>query len=393
VLQRARGDQRRRVLAVIASSSLGGAEQVLLSLLQGIDRDRFAVWVACHGDGPMLEAYRRHAAGVWTLDLLDVFDARTVARLARLMARLRCDVVHTHLWTADVLGGLAAARARVPARVATVHGEYFRAADVAGIRRVRRRALSAGYRAVYRLFPRVIAVADSVRRDLVTRPGLRVRPDQVVVIHNGVGPLPALPAPPSGEDAARGTPPRAPTVLVAANFYPIKGHRDLVEAMPRVLQRCPNVQFVLAGDGPTLPAIRRAVEARGLGASVRFAGAVPDARGLLAQSDALVVPSRSEGLPLAVLEALALGKPVVATRVGGIPEIVTDGATGLLVPPEDPGAMAEALVRLLAEPALARALGAAGREVAGTRFAAAAMVRRTERVYLELAGGRRPARG
>jgi glycosyltransferase involved in cell wall biosynthesis len=374
-----------RVLALIASSDVGGAEQVFLSGLERMDRERFVVWAACHGQGPMLEAYGRHVEAVRSFDLVNVFDASTVRRLAAWMAAIRCDIVHTHLWTADVLGGLAAARAQVPVRVTTIHGEYFRAADVSGPHRARRLGFSAVYRGVYAWFQRVIAVSQSVRDDLVGRFGLRVPSHKITVIRNGLS-LDRGDAGPTSPSLSRfGLRTSGPLILVVANFFPIKGHHWVLEALPALRARSPSVQVLLIGEGPTEAEIRRAVVQRGLDSWVHFGGAQPDARALMTQSSVVLVPSLSEGLPLVVLEALATGTPVVATRVGGIPEIIRDGESGLLVPPRDPAALTAALARILMDRPLAARLGAAGRQVVRERFDAADMVRRTEAVYLQLA--------
>jgi len=332
-----------------------------------------------------MDEYRHHASGVWAFDLLNVFNLRTVITLARLMRRLQCQIVHTHLWTADVLGSLAAALARVPVSVSTVHGEYFRVIQEHRLRRARKLALSRTYRAVYHLFDGVIAVSPSVAEDLVHRAGLRIDPGRVTTIQNGIDFSFALRPSSAADRQSLGIAPTARVVVTVANFVPIKGHRWLVEAMPRIVQRYPEAMFVLAGAGEELPTIRRLVEAHGLDRHVRFAGARLDAPELMAMSDVVVVPSLSEGSPLVVLEALALARPVVATRVGGIPQIIEDGQAGLLVPPGDPVALADAILTLLSHPALARRLGKAGRESVLARYSAETMVRQTERLYLDLA--------
>lgn len=376
---------RLRVLAVIASSELGGAERSFVSLIKGLDRDRFEVWVACHSGGPMVEEYRQHASGVYVVDLLNIFNPGSVIALARLMRQLRCQIVHSRLWTADVLGGLAAAFARVPIRVSTVGGQYFQAVEEQGFRRARKAALSRTYRSVYGLFDRIVAVSRSLAEDLVHRPGFRVDPGKVAVIRNGID-LPCIPRSSAGvHRETLGLSPTAQVVVTVANFFSIKGHRWLVEAMPRIVQRYPEAMFVLAGDGNILPAIRRMVGDYGLGRYVRFVGPQLEPLELIALSDVVVVPSVSEGLPRVVLEALALGKPVVATRVGGIPEIIEDGETGLLVMPRDPESLADAILAVLSDSALAKILGENGREVVRARFSADTMVRQTEQLYLDLA--------
>jgi glycosyltransferase involved in cell wall biosynthesis len=178
-------------------------------------------------------------------------------------------------------------------------------------------------------------------------------------------------------------------LVTVANFVPMKGHRWLIDAMPAVLARNPHATLILAGSGPGLAAARERVAAAGLAARVRILGPRADSVDLLALSDVVVLPSvAAEGLPIVLLEALALGKPVVATRVGGIPEVIQDGETGLLVPPGDPPALADAISALLADPTRAAAMAARGRAAVRARLTADAMVRQIERLYVELAAAK-----
>ncbi len=382
------GGRRLRLLAVIASSELGGAERVLASLLKGFDQRRFELFVACQGEGPMLDEYRRHATDVRVMDLVKIRDPASVVAAARVMRRLRCEIVHTHLWTADVIGGLAAALARVPIRVATVHGAYFQVVDERGARRARKTALSATYRATYRLFDRVIAVSQHTADDLVARAGLRVDARRLTVVRNGMDlervPISGLPV----DRSALGVSATGPVVATVANFVPVKGHRWLVEAMPRVLRQFPETTLLLAGGGAGLSTLHRLVAAANLTRHVRFLGPRRDAFELLAASDVVVIPSILEGGSIVMLEALALARPVVATRVGGLPEVIQDGVNGLLVPARNAPALADAICAMLANPARARAMGEAGREVVRSRCSLEDMVRQTEQVYLDLAVGK-----
>ena len=374
-----------RVAHVIASSSYGGAEQALVTLLGALDPRRYTCWVVCPPGGPLCAAYARHANGLLPLPL-GTRDAASWPRLVAWLRALRPDVVHTHLWTADLWGGLAAALAGVPARVATVHGEYFRADAVAGLVRARRHALARTYRAVYALHHRVIAVSRAVAHDLRQRPGVPVAPSRLRVVPNGLD-LARVEAIQPLSRAALGVPPGAPLIACVGNLFPIKGQRWLIEALTLLRQHLPAAHLLLVGDGPDRAALEQLAAARGQQPYVHFLGARADAPAILAASDMVAVPSLAEGLPLAPLEALALGRPVVATRVGGLPEIITHGTTGLLVPPAAPEALASALLTLLTQPAYAVALAERGRAWARERFTPAAMAAGVTRVYAELTTG------
>ena len=379
--------ERIRLFSVIAASGAGGAEQVLATLLQRLDRRRFEVTVACHGRGSMFEAYCRDAARVFSCNLVDLSRVSTVSRLAALMRESHCDIVHTHLWTADVLGGLAARLAGVRRVVSSVAGSYFLPIDVSGVKRVRRLALSRVFRAIYLGCDRVIAPSEYVANDLLNRSGIRVQGCRLVVIQNGVDvdELERIERHASGGSSDRWGSGR-PLVSVVANFFPIKGHQYLIRAIPEIVQAYPKARFVLAGEGESRSTAERLVEQLGVGDRVTFTGEISDSLELMRVSDLVVLPSVSEGLPITLIEAMALARPVVTTDVGGIPEVVEDGVTARVVPSRNPAALAGAVLELLDAPERAKQLGATASSVARERFSANKMARRTEELYVELHG-------
>ena len=380
--------ERIRIFAVIAASGAGGAEQVFATLLQRLNPERFEVTVACHGEGSMLETYRRNAVGVSSFDLVDLRRVTTITKLAAMMRESRSDVVHTHLWTADVLGGVAARLARIPRVVSSVHGAYFLPIGVTGVRRMRRLAFSRIYRLIYLRCDRVIAVSRYVADDLATRPGVRVAHDRIRVVENGVD----IDDPDRMIATGMGSSDRwgsgSPRIAVVANFFPYKGHRYLIQAIPAVLTEFPRARFVLAGEGESRPSMTALAEQLGVAERVTFTGEISDALDLIRKSDLFVLPSvSSEGLPITLVEAMALGRPVVTTRAAGIPEIAEDGVTARVVEPRDASALSSAIVSVLKDRHFAGRIAAQARVVARERFSADRMARRTEELYLELHGG------
>jgi glycosyltransferase involved in cell wall biosynthesis len=359
--------ERPRVLLVITLAETGGAQRYVASLLPALAQDLDVV-VAAHGDGYLAEASRR--AGVRYVPLRHVRrpvdpvqDLLGLIELFRLFRRERPAVVHANSSKAGILGRLAAVAARVPARLFTVHGWAFRA---------HRGAAARAYLWADRLMSPLTTMTICVARG-DRDAGLRARTcraGRTVVIHNGV----ELDRPRRESGAAA----RPFTVLSVGRLRPPKDFGTLIRAMA-ALERG-SVRLRIAGDGPERAALASEVARLGLDGDVELLGARTDVDELLADADLFVLASESEGLPMSVLEAMAAGLPVVASAVGGVPELVREGETGTLVPPGDSAALAIAIRRIAADPELRDRLGAAGRRRAEREFSLA----RFQRDHLEL---------
>lgn len=363
-----------RLLMAVSSTQMGGAERYVAGLAEGLASRGVEVDMVFQGAGPMAAEYRRAARRAWTLDLSRPYDPRVVTALSALVRESGAELVHTNLWNADVLGGLAARRAGRPA-LSTVHGAYHLADGRPGLRSLRRKVLSRTYRSVYRCFEKVIAASEYVRADLSTRAGVRVGREKVEVIRIG---LDLRGVPPPGRRAQG---PGGPRLVCVANLFPVKGQEWLVRALPSVRSRLPGCRLALAGDGPDRAFLGRLAARLGVGGLVSFLGSVRDPFPLMAESDIFVMPSVSEGFGLGILEAWAMGLPVVASRAGAIPELVEDGRDGLLVPPKDPAALADAIVRLATDRDLAGRLVERGRRAGLTRYSPGPMVEKTLELY------------
>jgi glycosyltransferase involved in cell wall biosynthesis len=356
--------RRPRILILVTLAETGGAQTYVATLLPGL-AGRFDVIVAAHGDGPLREAAR--AAGARFVPLRHVRrplhplrDLLGLLELVVLMRRAAPDIVHANSSKAGVLGRLAAAAAGVPIRIFTVHGWAFSASS--GL-------VSLLYRWADRLMAPLttltICVAERERTS-----GLAARTciaERTVVIPNAVD-VDGIP------QARRDG--RLPLVVAVGRLAEPKDALTLVRALAAVPGRA--FTALLVGDGPDRPSVEAEVRRLGLQDAVTLAGTRDDVPELLARADVFALSSRSEGAPLSILEAMAAGLPVVSSRVGGVPELVVDGETGLLVQPGDPAAMADALGRLVADADLRSRLGAAGRERAQRYFD----VRRQRRDHL-----------
>jgi len=279
------------------------------------------------------------------------------------------DVFHVHVGTGreDFDGARTARAAGVPAIVQTQHQPWLMSSPV------KQAAFFRGQREVDHL----IAVSQAQR---ATYERIGVPADRLSTVPNGIGARGAR----SDRRAARtalGLDPHQPVVMTVGRLAPMKGHHHLLESVPDLLARFPGLTVLVVGEGHLHRQLAEQADALGIGGCVRLLGHRPDARVLLDAADVFVLPSLHEGMPLAALEAMEAGLPVVATRVIGSSEVVVDGVTGLLVPAGDAPALGAALAQLLADPALRTRLGRAGRHRYLDQFTRQRMAEQTRAVY------------
>ena len=371
-----------RLMVIITQSELGGAQKYVHTLATRLPGERFAIQVVCGPGGPLIEQLRAAGIAVHIVpSLVREIDPRQDWRAFRQLCRLIRDwhpqIVHTNSSKAGLLGRAAAWVCRTPAIIYTAHG--FVLSEPLG---TSTRALYWGAEKVGALVgDRTIAVSECDRR-LAMRYRLTTA-KKIATIPNGIDPWSEPQSQQVGAEAraAVGLPAAGPLIGTVANFYPTKGLRYFIEACALVRERRPDAHFVLIGDGEEAPTLRDLTDRRGLGSAVAFLGRRADAARLMGLFDIFVMSSIKEGLPFALLEAMRLGRPIVATRVGGIPETLGAGADRSLVPPGDPVALAGAILTLLEDPATARAVGAAARQRVEAEFSSARMVTATANLY------------
>ncbi|MGB9662819.1 MAG: glycosyltransferase [Moorellaceae bacterium] len=360
-----------RVLHIIPNFGPGGAERLVVDLMEATDKERFEVAaVSLYPEsGTILEkVIKEKGLQVYFLNKHRGLDLRMIPRLYRLFHTFRPDVVHTHLYVLRY-ALLPSLLCRVPVRVHTVHNVAQKEVDRVG-KLVHWIAFRLG-----NVVPVSISreVANTVRavygRDIHTP-----------VIYNGIPTARFITN--AGQDNTKKG--RDVVLLHIGRFAPQKNHLLLIEAFALAVKEHPTMQLWLIGDGPLRPAVEKTVVEMGLEGTVLFLGIRDDVPKLLADSDVFILPSDWEGVPLTVLEAMAAGKPVVATAVGGVPELVEDGVTGILVPPRNPEALAQGILRLAKDPHLRQRMGKAARERALERFDIARTAREYEALYLRL---------
>jgi len=372
-----------RVLHILSGCTIGGCEQHVLALLSRLDRARFEPWLACFEAEPdeatpMLPMFK--AAGVRCIDLKATrrTDPAALWRLGRLLRRGQFDIVHAHSFRAELAAVLwSKAFGMAPRVVRTVHNieEFHASPKYAALASLSARGLD-----------RVIAISDAVKEYLTREAG--VPADTIDRIYYGIDASPFNPELPPPSRRPDGDPLKRPTVGMVARLAPQKGHRVLFDALPTIYAALPDVHVRLVGheELSTAAELRQAARERGVDHLVTFEGFRADIPQVMADLDVFVLPSLWEGFGLVLVEAMAAGRPVVASAVGPIPEIVLDGVTGLLVPPGDSAALAEAVIRLLQETELASAYGRAGRARVERDLRVGTMVARTAALYDELLG-------
>jgi glycosyltransferase involved in cell wall biosynthesis len=353
----------------------GGAEQALLTLIAGLNRAEWRPVLIYHpsaGVTPLIEGAADLDVELWPVPSMPAgrVGASRVLRFVREVRARRPDVFHAHLtWPLACKFGLVGAiLAHVPAIVATVQLFLDFPVDL---------SILAQQRLIAARVDRYVAVSHDTAQQLIRK--LHWPSNKVQVIHNSVTYDPISHQSNRARHAQQGGHNR-PVALTVARLDEQKGHRYLLEAAAQM----PDVQFVLAGDGPLRSSLETQVEALGLADRVNFLGYRTDIRDLLASCDVFVLPSLYEGLPLSILEAMAAGKPVIATQVGGTAEVVLAGETGLLVPPSDSIALAKAIRSVVDDRALAQRLGSAGQVRVEHEFSTAVMLRQVISLYTEL---------
>jgi len=357
------------VLHVIETGGPGGAERMLVHLASGL-RNGYRAEAALIRDTSLGTTLRECGIPVTMLRHKVHGFSDTVWDLVRLIRRRSVAIIHGHEFFMNVVGLVASEITGVPL-VATVHGKNYYAD------RVRRRL---AYRAVGRWAARLVTVSENTKRFLAERVG--ISPARIHVIPNGVpiDPDDSLSRAPSPLRAALGLGEQR-VVCTVGSLYAVKGHRYLLDAARDVLRRWPSTVFLIIGRGGLRAELEAQAERLGIERHVRFLGHRDDVRQLLAVCDVFVLPSLSEGMPLALLEAMAAGVPVVATRVGGVEEVIEHGTNGLLVPPGDSRVITECVVSLFDDPLTARGIGASASDTVRGRFSLTRMVDAYEQLY------------
>ena len=352
------------IVFLLTSFDIGGTERQMVELMRRLDRSLFTVHVACfHRRGPLESRAVEGAASVATFPLRAFHHPSTAGQFvafARWCRRIGARIVHTCELYSNIFGLPAAAFAGVDVRIG--NRRELRTPDKSAAQLA---CQGFAYKTAHIVVANSTAAAEQLRSEGV--PAHKIR-----MIPNGVDVRAFEPVSPRA---------RIRRIVTVANLRPEKGHDTLLAALTRIAERQPDAELAIVGDGPLRGALADDVATRGLGSRVSFLGQRSDIPALLGASDVFVLASRSEASPNGVIEAMAAGLPVVSTRVGGVPELIDSGVNGLLVDPDDPVALGNAVLELMDRPDFASRLGRAARDTAEARFSFDRMIAGFEHLY------------
>ena len=368
---------RAKVVHIVEDLKVGGLEKIIAGIATGVDPRKFEVEIWCLANGGQVADWLQQM-GV----TVHIFNWRTyhnplnILRLSRHLRKSRVDIVHTHAYFGSTFGRIAALAAGITRLLAHVHTSH---CDFSRRHLLIEKGLSYATQ-------KIICVSDAVRDYVENCEG--ISPEKTCVVYN----VPlwlfenGSARPPSRH--LLGFSEQDCVIVSVGSLVENKGHRVVIEALRRLRPAHPQLKLLILGDGPLRSELERRVQCYQLASAVVFAGVVSDPRPFLALSDIFVLPTiQREGLSLSILEAMDQGLPVVASRIGGIPEAVEHNRSGLLVPPKDSLALSAAIARLASDGSERRAMGAEGRRLVARRFRRDRMIAQIESLYDALLDG------
>jgi glycosyltransferase involved in cell wall biosynthesis len=371
-------EDKVNVMNVVASTAMGGADRVVLSLASAIDRDRlncrFCVFVNFRrGQNDLYEMIRQGANDVVAIEIGKNDELRQLWQFVNVVRTNRIHVLHTHGYRSDILGLLVAKILGIPI-VSTVHGWTSATEQLRRYEMWQRHAL--------KYFDVVIAVSEDIRQILIAH---GVAPQRVVKLHNAIN-VDAYSGGHGGRDFRQeiGIGPHARLVGAVGRLSVEKGLEYLLKACAQLIAKNRLVKLLVVGDGPQRQELEALAKSLGISEDVIFCGHRSDVHRIYPALDVYAIPSLTEGMPIALLEAMVFGRSVVASRVGGIPEVVQDGVTGFLVPPRDVDQLAEKMWDILQSPNIAADMGRRAKKCVESLFDVREWIKKIEGIYLGL---------
>jgi N-acetyl-alpha-D-glucosaminyl L-malate synthase BshA len=364
----------RRILHLHNTSSIGGAEQMFINLADFVKPDKFKSYVGVLREGELTSELRKRGIKfLWLGESTQTYDYKFLKNIIQLIKLNRIDLIHSHTWGTDFYGYWASKILGIP-MISTIHNRYY-------IFEKWSRRFS--YKVFISQIKKIVAVSKDIQ-DLL-REELKLPPQKVKLVYNGIDTH-------KFEDKKDLEPLRKELNLLkeelvlgnVGNLREVKDHHTLILSFLKVATLFPRSKLLIVGEGDLKSSLLELCEKLGIGNKVLFLGHRDDVNLLLALMDIFILSSNSEGCSISILEAMASGKPVIATRVGGNPELVLEGKTGFLVPPAEPEKLAEKIIFLLKNEDLKVEMGKEGRKRAKEKFSLEVMIKNYEELYSQV---------
>ena len=369
--------EKINILHIYQNSKIGGVQQQLLSLLKAYNRDVFNPIFCCLGPKDAISE-EIEKVGVEIIALsrsrYHRFSLAIVRDLYRLMKQKNIHIVRTHRYRANLYGRLAAWLSGVSVTIISLHDNYNK--DMRLERRIANKILS-------KFTDKMIAVSESIKRDIIKYDG--IYPSKILVIPNGIDTERFKPEGIFADLRKEFSIQERDTVIgFIGRIVPAKGLEYLIDAFSYLKEDFKNIKLLIIGEGNLVERLREQAKEKKLDDSIIFPGGRRDIPDILACINIFVMPSIAEGLPNALLEAMAMGKPIVATMIGGIPEVIKNGFNGLLVPPRDPASLATAIKELIGNGQLSARMGQAARDLVMNKYSIRETAQKWESLYLSI---------
>ncbi len=354
-----------KILYVITSSNVGGTEKALFEVLKRIDRDKFSVYVCCiKKPGLFGKSFEAYSKGFYSMGLSESGGIKAILsfipaliKLIFLICRIKPDIVHSFLFRANIMSRLAAKAGRVPVVISSI-----RVAEKERYKYFIEKLSSS-------LVTKYVTVTNALKNEMAEKSG--ISEEKIITVYNGID---------IAENIKTSLPERIKSIAMIGRLHEQKGHIILFKAMQRVLKHHPEATVFLWGNGQKKKILENYLQQEGLSENILFKGVSDNADNMFSGIGMVVLPSLWEGFPNVLLEAMVYQKPVVASNIPGIDEIIVHGETGLLTPPGDETALADTMLFLINNPVKAREMAVAGRKRA-EMFSIDKTVKETEQLY------------
>jgi len=337
---------------------------VIANIAEGLDREKFevSVWCVARG-GEIADELREKGINVRILSIFSYHNPINILKLAFLLKKAAPDIVHTHGYFASVIGRIAAKIVRISGVIYHIHTSFYENIRKKNI--LMENLLS-------RITDKIVFVSQAAKDSYL--PYLKVKENKTLLISNGA----------SDTNLRANLKKLNFKVATVASLTPHKGHRYLIEAAKIILNKMPQFEFFIIGKGPLSEDLRNQVSSLRIKSSVKFLGQRMNIYRLLSKMNLFVLPSLREGLPLAAIEAMAVGLPLIVTNVGGLPELIRNGQSGLIVPPAEPLQLAKKIMNVFNNPDKLKKMGKESRRIFEEKFRSEKMVKKLENLYLEI---------